>query len=159
MSVYDYSVFQDGSKISNSVLVLHLEQIYDMLRTWEGKGILFFCTHLVKFGQTQEETSKLDVVGYKRILYETGLMTSPVRNSKVILAKSFAKTLFCVDEQNDLYRKLYLNIVQQKKVAFKLNVYLNQYNSTTGEYLDPVEAKSDSDFNIPSSIVAFINSL
>jgi hypothetical protein len=156
---YDYSVFPDGSKISNSLLVLHLEQIYDMLGTWEGKGILFFCTHLVKFGQISEDAGKRDVSEYKRVLSENGLMASPVRNNKIVLAKSFESTLLSVDTQNNLYNKLYQNIVQQKRVGFKLVINLNQYNSLTNEYLDPVEAKSDADFNISPSIVAFINSL
>ncbi len=156
---YDFSVFPDGSKISNSLLVLHLEQIYDMLGTWEGKGILFFCTHLVKFGQIPEDAGKPDVSEYKRVLSENGLMSSPVRNNKIVLAKSFERTLISVDLQNNLYNKLYQNIVQQKRVGFKLVINLNQYNSLTNEYLDPVEAKSDAEFNISPSIVAFINSL
>jgi hypothetical protein len=130
-----------------------------MLGTWEGKGILFFCTHLAKFGQIPKGTPKPEIGEYKRILSQNGLITSPIRNSKVVLTKSFENTLLSVDSQNNLYTKLYQNIVHQKKVGFKLVVYLNQYNSFTGKYLDPVEAKADSEFNISPSIVAFINYL
>ena len=158
MSSFDCSVFKDGSKISNNLLVFHLEQIYDMLTTWEGKGMLFFCLHLAKFGFAHD-ISNVDIKEYKRILRNAELITSPERNKVIVLAGSFKNTLLCVDEQNDLYNKLFHAITQQKKFSHKLVIKLNQYNSVTGEYLDPVEAKSDSDFDLPSKMVDFLKSL
>ena len=158
MSSYDYSVFKDGSKISNNLLVFHLEQVYDMLVTWEGKGMLFFCLHLAKFGFAHDLTNH-DLTEYKRILRNADLVTSPERNKVIVLATSFKNTLLCIDEQNDLYNKLFLAITQQRKFSHKLIIKLNQFNSATGEYLDPVEAKSDSDFDLPSKMVDFLKSL
>lgn len=158
---YDYSVFKDGSKISNILLVLHLEQVYDLLSTWEGKGLLFFCLHLVKFG-FPADTKDADLEEYGRVLSNAKLIKpSKAQRPKLLLVPSFERTLRALDDQNKLYDKLHDNIVRQKKFAHKLVVVLDQFNSETGEIFSPNGTKSqdNGDIELPPSIDGFLRSL
>jgi hypothetical protein len=156
---YDYSVFNDGSRISNILLVLHLEQVYDLLGTWEGKGLLFFCLHLVKFGLVPEALDA-DLAEYYRILRNVKLIErTRSQKPKFVIVKSFADTLKAVDEQNSLYDKLLENIVRQKKFPHKLVVTLDQYNSFTGEIYSPFKKSDEDGGELPPSIDGFLRSL
>lgn len=152
MSNYDCSVFSDGSKISNSLLVFHLEQVYDLLATWEGKALLFFCLHLALFDEFPK-VSEVDIGEFRQILINAKLAKTK-RAKKLALVSSFSKTILCINDQNDLYSKLYLAITQQKKFHHKLTITLNQFNSKTGEYLHPLEPP---DPIVLQSIIDFIN--
>lgn len=150
-------MFEDGHLIPNSVVVFHLGQIYELLQSWEGKGMLFFYLDMARSGYTHSvHFKKQNVERFHEIFLEAGII---VRTNKTgfRLVDSFERVLLETDKQNNLYSKLYQNILHQKRVSFKLTLILSQYSSSTNKIM--WVHKDGTKVEVSKTIVDFINSL
>lgn len=154
---YNHAIFGDGFTMPNSLVVFHLGQVYELLKDWDGKGMLFFFLDMARSGYSNLEAfRKFDVSSFHEAFEGAGLLKSPSKGD-FRLVETFERILLAVDQQNDLYSKLKQNILHQKKVSFKLTLYLSQINFETRRIMWVY--KDGTTVELDKSIVDYINSL
>lgn len=154
---YDSSMFDDGYIMPNSLVVFHLGQVYELLKSWDGKGALFFYLDLALSNYSNASYfKKQQTDGYLEYFASAGLLKNPSKKDYKLI-ESFQRILFALEEQNGLYHKLMQNILQQKKVSFKMTLQLSQYSSASRRIC--YVYKDGSRIELDKSIVDFINSL